>query len=203
MCTGMRLSKHGLLKEIKINSKFQGILLSPTGKKIVSKQDYEIIRTKGICVIDCSWAKFNQLHLNMNKIESRLLPYMVAVNPVNYGKAFKLSCVEAIGATLYLAGFYKETDFLLHHFKWGYSFLEVNRELFDLYKDCKNSDELKAVEVKYLEEEKMKREIKKQQADEIVFTDEEDNLSDKEEIDYKSFFANVNLEDMTDQIIKK
>jgi pre-rRNA-processing protein TSR3 len=203
MCTGMRLSKYGLLKEIKINSKFQGILLTPTGKKIVSKEDNEIIRTKGICVIDCSWAKFNQLHLNMNKIETRLLPYMVAVNPVNYGKAFKLSCVEAIGAALYLAGFYRETDFLLHHFKWGYSFLEVNKELFDLYKDCKNSEELKTIEVKYLEEEIMKREIKKQQSDEIIFTDEEESPRDEEEIDYKSFFANVNLQEMNDQIIKK
>jgi pre-rRNA-processing protein TSR3 len=60
------------MKDIKINNKFQGILLTPTGKKMVSKEDYNIIAGKGICVIDCSWAKFNQLHLNMDKMESRL-----------------------------------------------------------------------------------------------------------------------------------
>ena len=201
MCTGVRLSKFGLLREIKINSKFQGILLTPTGKKIVSKEDHELIKNKGVCVIDCSWAKFNSLHINLNKIETRLLPYMVAVNPVNYGKAFKLSCVEAIGATLYLAGFYKETDFLMHHFKWGKSFLEVNSELFNMYQHCSNSEELKAVEVKYIDEEIKKKELKKQQNDEIVFTDEENES--EEEIDYRSMFANVNLSDMTDQIIKK
>ena len=201
MCTGVRLSKFGLLKEIKINSKFQGILLTPTGKKIVSKEDYDLIKNKGVCVIDCSWAKFNSLHINLNKIETRLLPYMVAVNPVNYGKAFKLSCVEAVGASLYLAGFYKETDFLLHHFKWGKSFLEVNGELFNMYKDCKNSEELKAIEVKYLDDEIKLKELKKLQSNEVVFTDEED-LSE-EEVYYKSMFANVNLDDMTDQIIKK
>jgi len=32
---------------------------------------------------------------------------MVAVNPVNYGKKFKLSCAEAIAAALFLIG-YKE-----------------------------------------------------------------------------------------------
>lgn len=71
MCTGMRLSKHGLCKEIKINSHFPGLLLTPTGKKAVSKEDHKIIAEKGICVIDCSWSKFNELHLNLNKIETR------------------------------------------------------------------------------------------------------------------------------------
>ena len=72
MCTGVRLKKYGLLKEIKINSKFPGILLTPTGKKIVSKEDATIIKEKGICVLDCSWAKFESLKINLNKIETRL-----------------------------------------------------------------------------------------------------------------------------------
>jgi pre-rRNA-processing protein TSR3 len=64
--------KQNLLKEIKINNKFQGVLLTPTGKKMVSKEDYQLIADKGICVIDCSWAKFNSLNLNLKKIETRL-----------------------------------------------------------------------------------------------------------------------------------
>jgi pre-rRNA-processing protein TSR3 len=72
MCTGMRLKKHNLLKEIKINSGFKGILLTPTGKKVVSKEDSEIIKTKGVCVIDCSWAEFSALKINLKKIETRL-----------------------------------------------------------------------------------------------------------------------------------
>jgi len=204
MCTGMRLMKHGLLKDMKINSKFQGILLTPTGKKMVSKEDHDLIKNKGICVIDCSWAKFSQLHINLNKIETRLMPYLVAVNPVNYGKAYKLSCVEAISASLYLAGFYQETDFLLSHFKWGKSFLQVNSELFEMYKKCNNGNELKAIEEKYINDELESKKLKKEQNDEIIFTDEEENLGEEEEeVDYQNLFANVNIQDMTDQLTRK
>jgi pre-rRNA-processing protein TSR3 len=202
MCTGMRLMKYGLLKEMKINSKFQGILLTPTGKKMVSKEDHEIIKTKGICVIDCSWAKFNSLHINLNKIETRLMPYLVAVNPVNYGKAHKLTCVEAIGASLFLAGFYQETDYLMSHFKWGSSFLEVNSELFGMYKSCNNGAEMKAIEEKYISDEVESKRVKKLQTDDIVFTDEE-NDEEEEEVDYQSLFSKVDLDDMSDQLSRK
>ena len=55
---------------------------------------------------------------------------MVAVNPVNFGKAYKLSCVEAFAACLYLGGFEKESRFIMDHFKWGEHFFKVNEELF-------------------------------------------------------------------------
>ena len=71
MCSGVRLLKYGLLKEIKINSKFKGILLTPDGKKPVSKEDKEIVSKSGICVIDCSWAKFQELGLNTKNMETR------------------------------------------------------------------------------------------------------------------------------------
>jgi pre-rRNA-processing protein TSR3 len=202
MCTGVRLQKFGLLKEMKINSKFQGILLTPTGKKMVSREDHDIIKNNGICVIDCSWAKFSQMNINLNKIETRLLPYLVAVNPVNYGKAFKLSCVEAVAATLFLGGFYQETDFILNHFKWGSSFIDVNKELFDMYRECKNGAELKAIEEKYISDELENKKHKKGKKDEIIFTDEEDN-EEEEEVDYQNLFANVNLDEMEDQLSKK
>lgn len=104
---------------------------------------------------------------------------MTAVNPVNYGKAYKLSCVEAIAATLYLGGFYDETDFLLSHFKWGKSFLDVNRELFDGYKNCNNTHELKEFQDKYLDDEMERRKNKKDEIDDLNFdtSSEEDNGS--------------------------
>jgi pre-rRNA-processing protein TSR3 len=192
----MRLVKHGLMKDYKINSRYQGLLLTPTGKKMVSKEDYTIIREKGICVIDCSWAKFNELHLNLNKIETRSLPHMVAVNPVNYGKACKLSCVEAVAATLFLGGLYKEAEFLLDHFKWGRSFLYVNSEIFEMYKNCKNPEELKVVQDQYLNEEIDRRNNKKHE--EPIFTDEEDS-----EEEYENLFQDFDIDAMNKDLTTK
>lgn len=173
----MRLKKYGLLKEIKLNSKYKGILLTPTADKIVSKEDRNIILENGVCVIDCSWAKFNQLNLNNKKFEARLLPFMVAVNPVNYGKPYKLNCAEAIAAALAIADFNHEAEKLLSHFKWGLSFLEVNKDVFSLYTNCNNSNELREAEIKFL------KDIEEQKKNKIGFDDisfEEENEEETE-----------------------
>ena len=191
-CTGKKMERLGLLKEIKFSKNYGGILLTPTGKKICSIEDHDIISKKGICVIDCSWAKFEELHLDLHKIETRSLPFMVAVNPVNFGKAYKLSCVEAFAACLYLGGFEKESKFILDHFKWGEHFFKVNEELFGKYKGISSQEQLKEIQEKYINDE-LERKQKRKEQDGF-----EDCNIDKDEIKNKKKKKEDNKEELNE-----
>ena len=46
----------------------------------------------------------------------RVLPLLLAANPVNYGKPFKMNTAEAMAATLYIAGFKEQAARLLEPF---------------------------------------------------------------------------------------
>ena len=180
-CTGKKMERLGLLREIKFSRNYGGILLTPNGKKICSIEDHDIILNKGICVIDCSWAKFNELHLDLHKIETRSLPFMVAVNPVNFGKPYKLSCAEAFSACLFLGGFEKEARFIMDHFKWGAHFFKINEELFSKYKGVKSQDELKEIQDKYINDE-LDRKQKRKESDGLGEFNEDINKKYKNKI---------------------
>lgn len=136
-------------------------MLSPVGVNCVSPLDRDIIVNSGIAVVDCSWARIEETPFNrMKSPYPRLLPFLIAANPINYGKPCKLSCVEAIAAALMITGLKQEAKFYLSKFSWGHSFLELNNELLKLYADCSDSIQILKVQEKYLQDNQRERENK-------------------------------------------
>uniref|UniRef100_A0A915MD81 16S/18S rRNA aminocarboxypropyltransferase Tsr3 C-terminal domain-containing protein n=1 Tax=Meloidogyne javanica TaxID=6303 RepID=A0A915MD81_MELJA len=74
--------------------------------------------------------------------EQRLLPFLLASNPVNYGTPCKLNCAEALAAGLYLIGQKEAAVNLLRPFKWGKNFFELNLEAFNLYSECSSAADI-------------------------------------------------------------
>ncbi|WCJ31823.1 16S rRNA aminocarboxypropyltransferase [Euphorbia peplus] len=154
-CTGRKLARFNLLKELRVNSGFGGIALSPVGSQCVSKEDYSLIKRRGLAVVDCSWARLSDVpFVKLRCPAPRLLPWLVAANPVNYGRPCELSCVEALSAALIICGEEESADLLLGKFKWGHAFLSLNRELLKAYSECQNSSEIISVQNDWLSQQK-------------------------------------------------
>ncbi|KAJ1412864.1 RNase L inhibitor RLI, possible metal-binding domain [Sesbania bispinosa] len=174
-CTGRKLSRLGLLKELRVSNGFGGIVLSPVGKHCVSREDYSLIQKKGLAVVDCSWARLDDVpFVRLRCAAPRLLPWLVAANPVNYGRPCQLSCVEALSAALTICGEEETANLLLGKFKWGHAFMSLNGELLKAYSKCQNSAEIISVQNAWLSQESQ---IPRAPTDsEVATLESEDNI---------------------------
>ena len=101
--------------------------------------------------------------LNFSKMKAghpRLLPWLVAANPVNYGKPCKLNCAEALAATFYITGWKDVARGFMERFSWGPAFIEINKELLDKYSECRDAGEVLAVQEEHLQEARRLQEAK-------------------------------------------
>lgn len=143
-CTGLKLKRFGfarIVSKIKFLPK-RAIVLNPFSEMAFSPTDRERVRDYGLVALDCSWEHVEKVILKHVKGTSRCLPILIAGNPVNYGKATKLTTVEALTAGLYISGFKEKAKSILSVFSWGHSFLDLNHSLLEKYSSAKNSSEV-------------------------------------------------------------
>ena len=90
------------------------------------------------------------------------VPYLIAANSVNYGRPWRLNCVEALAACFYICGHPDWATQVLTHFSYGEPFLEINSQLLKRYAACTSEDEVKRAEESWLE--KIEREYSESRA---------------------------------------
>ncbi|WFD24080.1 ribosome biogenesis protein tsr3 [Malassezia equina] len=157
-CSGKKLSRHGLIKEMRVGQRFRGIVLTPHATQVLSPADAPILREYGVAVVECSWARLDEIPFS--KIKSpheRLLPRLMATNPVNYGKLFKLNCVEALAAAFYICQARPQGDQLLAKFAWGENFPVVNQAYLAKYRQCRSAAEVVAAADQFAADEELER----------------------------------------------
>jgi pre-rRNA-processing protein TSR3 len=145
-CTARKLARFGLARLTRRIADLRPYLvLSPFSERALSPAD----SGRSIAALDCSWERaeevFSKVHLR-----ARALPFLVAANPVNYGKPFRLSTVEALAAAMIILGERAAAELLLSKFSWGYVFLELNREPLSEYASARDSTEVIRIQGHYL-----------------------------------------------------
>ncbi|KAI1117684.1 hypothetical protein F5Y14DRAFT_320565 [Nemania sp. NC0429] len=151
-CSGKKLIRLGLMRDLHLGQRHNGVIITPNGKHTLSPKDRDLIDLYGAAVVECSWARTNEVQWSKvgGKCE-RLLPYLVAANSVNYGKPYRLNCVEALAASFYICGHPDWAEHVLRPFNYGESFLAINAKLLKKYAACEDEDAVKTTEKEWLE----------------------------------------------------
>jgi len=145
-CTAKKMIRFGLAIKVR-RAPRRAIILNPFSNTLLSVEDKDAAIDFGIVVLDSSWKRAYELE-RIFKNRGRRLPFLVAANPVNYGRPEKLSSVEALSASLYILGFKEQAREVLSIFKWGEEFLRINEERLEAYSRAKDRDEIEKLDEK-------------------------------------------------------
>jgi pre-rRNA-processing protein TSR3 len=155
-CTALKLKRHGLVR-LAHQMRFlprRAVVLNPFSKIAFSPADRKRIEHFGLVALDCSWEYAENVLLKHVRGTSRCLPFLIAGNPVNFGKPTKLTTAEALAAALDIAGFKQEAEELLSIFKWGHTFFEINCERLKNYAEAEDSTEIVKLQERFLKMQK-------------------------------------------------
>ncbi|MBT8172035.1 DUF367 family protein [Candidatus Bathyarchaeota archaeon] len=151
-CSTLKLKRHNLVRVVQRTKDLPrgAVILHPFTLKAYSPADRYRLEKRGLLALDCSWVHAKEVFDVSSNWIPRCLPYLIAANPVNYGKPTKLSTVEALAGALYIADFQVQATELLSKFKWGPQFITLNKELLEGYREAKDSAEVVGIQEDYL-----------------------------------------------------
>jgi pre-rRNA-processing protein TSR3 len=127
-----------------------GVVLNPHADRALSPADREAALEGALVALDCSWESAGEARFSLAG-EHRALPYLLAANPVNFGRPMELTTVEALAAALVILGERQQAEDVLSKFTWGETFLELNDEPLSRYAACADSTDVVAVQAEYLD----------------------------------------------------
>ncbi|KAJ4387952.1 ribosome biogenesis protein tsr3 [Gnomoniopsis smithogilvyi] len=151
-CSGKKLMRAGLMRDLHLGQRHSGVIITPNGKHTISPADKDLLDTYGAAVVECSWARTGEVQWNKvgGKCE-RLLPYLVAANTVNYGKPWRLNCAEALAAAFAICGHLDWAEMVLEPFSYGKAFLKINAQLLRRYAACEDEAAVKRTQEEWME----------------------------------------------------
>lgn len=151
-CSGKRLMKLGLMRELHLGQRHAGVVITPNGKQTLSPADRPLLEQFGAAVVECSWARTGEVQwAKVGGRCERLLPYLVAANTVNYGRPWRLNCVEALAAAFAICGRPDWAAQVLAPFSYGPAFLDINASLLRRYAACEDEAGVKRVQKEWME----------------------------------------------------
>jgi pre-rRNA-processing protein TSR3 len=154
-CSAKKLHRLGLVDLITKSRRIPRnmILLNPFAKKSLSPNDMIFCEKQGLLAVDCSWKHAEYIFESLgDKMRNRSLPFLIAVNPINYGKVLKLTTLEAFAGALFILNHQKQAEQILQIYKWGPHFLILNKEHLECYRKARNSTEIIQIMHQYLTE---------------------------------------------------
>ncbi|MGQ9515506.1 MAG: DUF367 family protein [Thermoproteota archaeon] len=136
-CTSQVLRRHGLVRIFRHQSSIppRAIVLNPEAPAVLKADDRQRAVENGLVVIDSSWKRSQNIFHLVKRGCHRRLPTLLAANPTNFSVPEKLSSAEAFAAALIVLSFSELAEEILSKFKWGTTFMLLNRERLSCYLD--------------------------------------------------------------------
>ena len=147
-CTARKMVNMDLARAVsrKFHASDKVIVLNPWAHRTLAPPDRV---AKSVLVVDASWNQAQEVFFRKLGGKHRRLPVLLAANPTNFSKAGPLSSLEAVAATMYILGEAEEAGRYLSIYKWGPTFLTLNREPLEAYRKARTEGRVLQAEREY------------------------------------------------------